>query len=349
MKKKVLLFAGIATVCAIGLILLMSFGHNQLTAGTDSKATVKSIDKITLSYVDTTHAVLAGIALHQGYFLQEGLEVSPRTHSFGKSALDDLLKGRADFATVADPPIMMEIMKGGDISVIATIQTSNRDNAVIALKKSDIAVPADLKGRKIAATLGTTSDFFMDAFLVANGIGWYEVEKVGLKPEELNDALMSGKVDAVSAFQPFVAQMQKELGDRIISFTDESIYTWTFSIVAKREFIRKNPERVAKLLRALLRAEDFVKTNPAEAQKIVAGYSGMDIDIVSEIWSHMRFAVTLEQFLVLALEDESRWAVNSGIIKNRKIPNYLKYFYFEGLESVKPEAVRILRRKSVGN
>jgi ABC-type nitrate/sulfonate/bicarbonate transport system substrate-binding protein len=32
-------------------------------------------DKVTLAYVATTHAVLAGIALQLGYYRQEGLEV----------------------------------------------------------------------------------------------------------------------------------------------------------------------------------------------------------------------------------------------------------------------------------
>jgi sulfonate transport system substrate-binding protein len=301
-------------------------------------------DSITLAYVNTTHAVLAGVALRNGYFQEEGLEVTSREHSFGKSAMADMLNGNADFATVADPPIMMEVMRGRKIYVLATIQKSNKDNAIVARRDAGIIDPSGLKGRRIGTTLGTTADFFLEAFLVANSIRRADVEKIDLVPEQLHEAMDNGRVDAVSAFQPFLAELQHKMGAGVVSFYDESIYTWTFSVVARQEYVRKNPRTVEKLLRALVKAEQFVKMNPQEAQKIVAEYSGMPIGLIRDIWPGMRFAVTLDQFLVLALEDESRWAIETEAVDRRKIPNYLEYFYFEGLEAVKPDAVRILGR-----
>jgi NitT/TauT family transport system substrate-binding protein len=109
-------------------------------------------EKVTLAYVASIHSVLTGIAQQRGYYLQEGLDVTPRLHSFGKSALGDLIAGNADFATAPDIPIMMAIMKGEKISVIATIQTSSNDNAIVTRKDTGILKPADLKGKTIAAT-----------------------------------------------------------------------------------------------------------------------------------------------------------------------------------------------------
>jgi NitT/TauT family transport system substrate-binding protein len=97
------------------------------------------------------------------------------------------------------------------------------------------------------------------------------------------------------------------------------------------------------MLRALVRAEEFVRANPAEAQKIVADFSGIDINIVRDIWAYTSFTVSLDQALILALEDESRWAIKGGLTAAKAIPNYLDFIYFDGLKSVRPEAVRILR------
>jgi NitT/TauT family transport system substrate-binding protein len=185
----------------------------------------------------------------------------------------------------------------------------------------------------------------MDAYLSGQGIAGEDFEKVYLDPEHLQDALINsgGRVDAVSVFQPSLIQMEKRLGDLVVSFYDENIYTWTFNVVAKQEFVRDNPEKVKKLLRALVKAEDFVNKNPEEAQRMVADYSGMNPALIDEIWDSMKLSVTLNQLLVLALEDESRWAIECGIITANVIPNYLDYIYFDGLEAVKPKAVRILR------
>ncbi len=157
------------------------------------------------------------------------------------------------------------------------------------------------------------------------------------------DALARGDIDAVSTFTPYTAFTQKKLGNRVITFHDKDIYRWTFNVVAKQEFIRKNPDKVRKMLRALVRAEEFVRENPAEAQKIVADFSGIEIGIVRDIWADTSFTVSLDQSLILALEDESRWAIQSRLTSARNVPNYLDFIYFDGLKSVKPEAVRILR------
>ena len=300
-------------------------------------------EKITIAYAATTDAALAEVALSRGYYPEEGLEAIARLHPYGKLALEDLLAGKADFATVAETPIIFAIMKGEKISVIATILTSEIINAVLARRDKGIRTPEDLKGKKIAATLGTTSDFFLDALLGVHGISRKEVTIVDLKAEAMPAALAQGKVDAVSTFAPYVALTQKKLGKNVTTFRDKDIYRSTFNVVATQEFIRKNPGKVKKMLRALVKAERFVRGNPAEAQKIVADFCGVELSVVRDIWADTRFAVTLDQPLLLAMEDESRWAIDKGLTKARMVPNYLEYIYVDGLKSIKPEGVRILR------
>jgi NitT/TauT family transport system substrate-binding protein len=300
-------------------------------------------EKVTIAFAIVPEAALAQVAKAKGYFLQEGLEVTPRLHPYGKLALEDVLAGKAEFATVAETPVMFAIMKGEKISIIATIQNYSTGNAVIARKERGVLTPGDLRGKRIAATLGTASDFFLDAILTAHGISRKDVEVVNLKAEDMPDALARGTIDAVSAFSPYTALTRRKLGAGAISFQDRDIYRFTFNVVARQDFIRKNPEKVRMILRALVRAEEFVRENPAEAQKIVAGFSGIDIAIVRDIWPDTSFTVTLDQPLILALEDESRWAISSGLTVAEKVPNYLDFIYFDGLKSMKPDAVKILK------
>jgi NitT/TauT family transport system substrate-binding protein len=301
------------------------------------------LETITIAYATLPETALAQVAQSLGYYREEGLEATAHLHPYGKIALKDLLAGTADFATVAEAPVMFAIMKGEKLSIIATIQTSSLGHALLARKDRGIVAPGDLKGKRIAATLGTTSEFFLDAMLCLHGISRKDVEVVDLKAEEIPAALEHGDIDAVSTFSPFVAFTQKKLGDRAITFQSKDIYRYHFNVVAKQEFIRENPGKVRKMLRALVRAEEFVRENPAEAQKIVADFSGIEKEIVRAIWADASFTVTLDQSLILALEDESRWAIKGGLTGARDVPNYLDYIYFDGLKSVRPDAVRILR------
>lgn len=300
-------------------------------------------EKIIIAFAALPETALAQIAHARDYYREEGLEVTPHLHSIGKLALKEVLDGNADLATVAETPLMFALMNGEQLAVIATIQRSKKNHAIIARRDKGIFKPEDLKGRKVATTIGITSDFFIDVFCAMHGIARNEIITVNVKPEEYYDAIVNGQADAVSAFHPYLKQIQKKLGDNGITFYDEEIYTESFNIVAKKDFIRDNPGKIRKILRALVRAEEFAGESPSEAQRIVAAFSGIDKGIVSDIWEDNRFAVSLTQSLILSLEDESRWAIKGGLSKAKVVPNYLDSIYFDGLKTVKPEAVRILR------
>jgi NitT/TauT family transport system substrate-binding protein len=71
------------------------------------------LERITIAYSASPDAALAQVAQAKGYYLLEGLDVAPQRHPYGKVALDAMLEGKADFATVAETPVMFAIMNGG--------------------------------------------------------------------------------------------------------------------------------------------------------------------------------------------------------------------------------------------
>ncbi len=323
------------------MLLVLCSGFTACTKS-DHKP-VNTPEKVTIAFATVVETTLAQVAQTRGYFREEGLEVTAHLHPYGKLALREVLEGKADFATVAETPAMFAIMNGEKISLIATIQSSRKNHAIVARKDMGILTPQDLMGKRIATTIGTTADFFMDGFLAANGISRKEIEVVNLKQGDLQNDVFNGDVEAVSTFYPFTIQIQNKLGGNGVTFYDKDIYTATFNVVVPQELISENPGKIRKVLRALVRAEEFVMGNPAEAQNIVAKFSGIDPGIVSEAWAVSSFDLTLNQSLILVLEDESQWAIKGGMTRARNIPNYLDFIYIDGLNSVKPSAVRILR------
>ena len=184
-------------------------------------------------------------------------------------------------------------------------------------------------------------EFFADAFLTSQGIARRDVTMVNIQPEKMPDALANGYVDAVAT--PYLSKVQQKLGDKGIIFTGEDIYTQTFNLAAKQDYISKDPGKIRKMIRALLKAEEFVARYPVEAQKTVSAFRKTDLVSLSTAWESNTFRVTLDQSLLFVLEDESRWAIKRGLTGEAKIPDYLDYIYLDGLMSVKPKAVRIVR------
>ena len=299
--------------------------------------------KVTFAYATVPETTLAQVAQAHGYFREGGLEVTPHLHPYGKPALEELLAGKADFATVAETPFMFALMQGEKIAIIATIQTSRLSNAILARKDRGIFTPGDLKGKRIVTALGTNLDFYLDAILTLQGISRKEVEVVGLKLDAMTGPLERGDIDAVSTFSHYKTLMQEKLGDRVLTFQDKEIYQESFLVVTTQEYIHNHPETVKKMVRSLVKAEEFTRKHPAEAEKIVSDFSGIDIRLLHDIWAESDLDVTLDQTLILALEDESRWAIKAGLTTAKEVPNYLDCIYVDGLKAIKPEAVSILR------
>ena len=300
-------------------------------------------EKITIAYSTASNAILVYIAFVKDYFAQEGLNATPQPHAFGKLALNSVVEGKADLATAADTPIVFAVLNGKKITLLAVIQTSNRDEAIVARRDRGIVKPADLKGKRIGVTLGTTSDFFVDAFLLAHDIDREKVKIIDMKPDEMAAALGAGRVDAVSTFNPELKLLEKGLGDKGTVFYGELIYTENLCAVAMQDYVKKHPEAIKKVLRALIRAESFVQRNPEEARRLVANFVKIDKPLMDEIWAVFTTRVTLDQALLVDLEDQTRWALKKRLTVLTDMPNYLDFIYLDGLLAVKSEAVRIVR------
>ncbi len=283
------------------------------------------------------------IAFAKNYFAEEGLDAIAQPHAFGKLALDASIEGKADLATVGDTPFVFAVMNGKKITTLAAIEISNRNEAIVARQDRGIAKPSDLLGKKIGVTLGTTSDFFAYSFLRFHGIDEKQVRRIAMNPDDMAEALGTGKVDAVSTWNPYLKQLQNKLGSNGVIFFGETLYTETFCVAATQEYVKKNPETIKKVLRALIKAETFVKQHPEESRRLVAEFTKTDKRILEDTWDVFTFNVALDQGFLVNFEDQTRWVIKNRLATRTDMPNYLDFIYDNALRSVKPVAVRIVR------
>ena len=312
-----------------------------VTAGTSGSTPARQ--KVTIALVNQPQSTLIFVAMKKGYFSDEGLDVHPLLQSFGKAALQTMIEGKADFATSAETPIMFSILRGDAIFVVANIETSTANDAVVARVDAGISKPADLKGKRIGFMPGTTIDFFLDSFLTAQGLTRQDITPVPLKPDEVLDALLAKKADAVAAWNYPLTQIKRQLGAQAVTFYDRQIYTEHFNIAAMQDFVRQNPQTVTALLRGLVRAQAFVDDHANEAQDIVAEAIKVEKDLVEEVWNVMSYQVRLDQNLTITLEDETRWAMKNKLTDQTVMPGYASFIYVDALKAVKPGAVRMDR------
>ncbi len=299
--------------------------------------------KITVAYTTQPQSTLVHVAVAKGYFAEEGLEIQSQVHSYGKAALDSMLEGKADFSTVAETPVMFSVLRGEQFSVIANIEASTKNNAIVARREAGIDKPRDLKGKRVGFTPGTTSEFFLDSFLTAQGLSRKDLRPVFLKPEEMRQAIRERTVDAVCTWNYPLSQIERDLGTSGAVFYDREIYTETFNIAVSREVLQGRPQAAQAFLRALIKAEQFVAGHPEDAQDIMASGTGIDRALVREVWDAFNYSVRLDQTLLITLEDETRWAIKQKLTEQTGMPDYRKYIHEDSLRAIRAQAVKQTR------
>ncbi len=284
---------------------------------------------------------LVSLALERGLPARHGVEAEVTRHAFGRAALQALLQGQADVATVAETPVVLAALRGEPLVVLATVATSARDTAVVARRDAGIAAPRDLAGKRVGLPRGTTADFCLDTLLVRHAVDRRTVRVVDLAPDAMAPALDRGEVDAVAAWQPEVARLAARLGDRGVTFGTEDLYEGTFNMVARPDWVKQHRPAAERLLSALLDAEALAAGDPEAAWRAAAAQSGGDP------WPRQArifdFRVRLEQGLLVLLAEEARWARREGLAPGEAPFEARDAVMPEPLRSVRPSAVTLLR------
>ena len=284
------------------------------------------------------------IAENKGYFQEEGLNVKIKEFGSGRTALRTMLnEGNLDMVTVAQTPVMFNSFSRSDYAIIAAMVYSDNDVKILVRQDKGIIDPSDLIGKKVGITKGSTGHFFLGLFLAHNGLELSEVETIDLEATDLPQALVEGRVDAISTWEPNILNAKSLLGEKVLLLPSEGIFREDFYFVPNRNFMENNPEILKSFLKAIEKGEEFIQKNREESIDIVCERLKLDKELTASIWSDFNFELMLDQTILITLEDEARWAIREGLIDKKEIPNYLDFIYMDLLENVKPEAITIIR------
>ena len=332
LKKRDVLLALVALV--IGVVVFVTLRSPLASTG--------AVTKVTIAVPTQINSALVHVASGQGLFLKAGVDVVNQPFELGKDALKSMLDGKADLAVVADTPVMFALLGGADIAMLAGISQVRRALAIVARSDGGIKQIQDLRGKSVGVTMGTNMPYFLDAMLQAHGVPGDKVNVTDLRTDALISAFKAGQIDAVVVFQPFLAELEAEMGERIKVFHGEDVYAFRFMLVGKPSYIDRHPQEVRRVLSALIAANQAILANPVAARHAVGKASGIDDATMVKLFEPEDYAVSLNQAMLLALDDQTRWAMQKGLVAPGPMPNYLNFMKYQHLEAVLPTAVTIV-------
>lgn len=303
-------------------------------------------EPVTIGIQTSPAMALVMVAKDKLFFQEEGVDAELKEFTAGKFALQAFLGGSLDFAVAGEVPVTLATLQGERFLVLCqVVERTIKEVRVVARRDGNITDPSAYfkkTKRKLATSFGGGPEFFTYTFLKKIGVTPDEVQIVSQQPEEMPFAIANGSVDAVSVFDPAAFLAEKQLGDKGITFADSSIYSELYVITVKQQTIDKNPALAEKIIRALVRARQFIQNSPDDAKNIVVRYTKLDRGTVDGIWNNFVFAPAITPQLLEYQSQEAAWAREKGDIpQNAPVPDFRARLYPGPLRKVQPEAVRI--------
>ena len=295
---------------------------------TRDKTTPTPPTKVVLAASKNLWTSLALIAKAKGYFADEGLDVTVAYQDGGRYCMDALLANSADFATVVEVNVAYIGFAGNQsVAVVGSIVEST-SCGIVARKSAGIHTPADLKGKSLAFSPGTGSELFTTRFLTANGIAREDVELRRLQPKAIQGAMVAKEVDAAATWDPFIENSRRALGDDAVTFFDPKVYVGYMHIAVRRDWAAQHPKTVTGFLRAVNRASEFIRAEPAAAQALLAQETAMNLDLVQAIWAYFDFRLSMDSAkLATAVADVAALIkANDQAFTDKPMPEYGPYF-----------------------
>ncbi len=308
----------------------------------DSRPPVPA-EPISVAYSPFESTALFWIADEQHYFEERGFDLTLRGYDSGAASLDGVIDGEADIVVgVSEFPLVEKAFQGAPVRTMGTIDKGNFVY-IVARRDRGIGNASDLEGKRIGTTVGTASEFHLGRFLELNGMTMQEITLVDVgTPEGWVNAVADGEIDAVSTAQPYANAARERLGENAVVWPAQSGQPVFSLVVATDAWIAEHPGQAERFLESLARAEDYAAEHPAESRAIVQRRLNLDPAYMDTVWQQNRFALSLDQSLVTAMEDEARWMIANNRTTATAVPHFRNHLYTAGLERVDPGSVNIV-------
>ena len=217
----------------------------------------------------------------KGYFQAAGLNVTVDAGSGSGGAIQRVASGSYDMG-FADLAALMEFHANNpevkDKPVAVMMVYNNTPASVMALKKSAIAKPADLTGKKLGAPVFDAGRRGFPLFAKANKVG--DVQWTTMDPPLRETMLVRGDIDAITGFTftsllNLEARGVKAADVTVMPFADNGVKLYGNAIIASAKLVRENPEAVRAFLKAFSKGAKEVMANPGAAIAYVKERDGI--------------------------------------------------------------------------
>jgi NitT/TauT family transport system substrate-binding protein len=263
--------AWIAIIAALVAMAFISPGF-RAAEGQPAKGSQESAASATITIATWPGFAPAFVAKERGFFGPIAVDIkvvddfSARRTAFAS--------GQTDFTIYTVDSLSFDVASGiRGVAVLALDQSTGADGAVA---RAPIKTADDLRGKKVAFTQGSPSQFLLAWYLAKAGIPLSAISSVYVDdPTRAAQAFSGRQVDAAVTWEPNLSELRKE-PDVITLFTSRDAPDLIVDIlVASPAAIKNKPDVVQRIVDGWLKAVDYYRADEKSAQSIMAKGLGL--------------------------------------------------------------------------
>ncbi|GHV78949.1 nitrate ABC transporter substrate-binding protein [Spirochaetia bacterium] len=206
-------------------------------------------------------------------FGPDGIKIEFEQFSYGPPIIEGLAAGSLDFGSVGDMPIVTAVANGLPIQSIYKDGIDPNSNTLLIPVNSTIKSVAELKGKKVGASVGSSGHHYLVLVLAQAGLTVDDVEIVNLGATDLGTALATNQIAAGTTWEPYGTIFTVNGSAKYLA-KSAGVKQNTSTEIARKAFIEANPGITARYLKVQLQLADFVQADRPRAVRLIAEASG---------------------------------------------------------------------------
>jgi NitT/TauT family transport system substrate-binding protein len=273
----------------IALLLFSAGCQNPLSGNISSdknKSSTQSSEPFKITINSWIGFAPLYIAQEKGIFDQHGVKVDIIRIEDTGTRKSSMIAGQVDAYGASVDGVALDVAQGMPGKIVMAFDQSNGADGIIA--KNQIRTVQDLKGKTVAVQPGLTGHFLLMYVLEKNGLSFKDVKITDMDSDKAGAAFAAGKVDVAVTWEPWLSQSQEKGGHKLVTSAElPGVIVDTLSVTEKAHSSKR--EQIKGVIKSWFAALDYMKSNPDEANKIMAKAYGLTEQQVIEYLSGVKF------------------------------------------------------------
>ena len=225
----------------------------------------------------------------EDHFAGQNIGVKWLEFSSGPPMLEAMNVGSIHYGAVGDSPPIFAQAAGAAI-VYAAGQPITNGQGILVPKDSPIHSLADLKGKRIGFTKGSSAHNVVLLALKKAGLTYGDITPVYLSPPDAGPAFAQGSIDAWSIWDPYFAIGELKQNGRVLVNASEVGRTNSFYI-ANREFAQRNALILKQIIEVTSATARWAEDHRGDVAQSLSAVTGIPLDIQTIAANRSSFVV----------------------------------------------------------